>query len=223
MDKKLVVAYEILCLSTLLCTEWWHGSEKKSVPDALSLWNVNDAHHLEHLMWAVYDEALLVGLQPKLPGNHPWCTVLAGLYKHIYRGCDDSAHCPPYTLASWDCQEQTEVLRQEEGLALCRVASGEHTGPAGGPGAALDATPRHQPKGGWSEHSHGLPPNMLLSCHHGGPSSPDADTMPKLASAVNIPSHAWSSHSSGGMAQASLDERMPGRMTSRPNTCLSTM
>ena len=30
--------------------------------------------------------------------------------------------------------------------------------------------------------------------------------MPKLASAINIPSHAWSSHSGGGMAQASLDD-----------------
>ena len=30
--------------------------------------------------------------------------------------------------------------------------------------------------------------------------------MPKLASAVNIPSHAWSSHSGGGMARASLDD-----------------
>ena len=30
--------------------------------------------------------------------------------------------------------------------------------------------------------------------------------MPKLASAVNVPSHAQSSHSSGGVAQAPLDD-----------------
>ena len=30
--------------------------------------------------------------------------------------------------------------------------------------------------------------------------------MPKLASAVNVPSYAQSSHSGGGMAQASLDD-----------------
>ena len=30
--------------------------------------------------------------------------------------------------------------------------------------------------------------------------------MPKLALAVNVPSHAWSSHSGGGMAQASLND-----------------
>ena len=60
-------------------------------------------------------------------------------------------------------------------------------------------------QGGWSGHSHSSPPNMPSRCHCGGPSSPDADTMPKLALAVNVPSYAWSSHSSGGMAQASLD------------------
>ena len=60
MDERLM-AYEILCLSMLWCTEQWHGSEKKGVPDALSLLNINDAHHLEHLTWAVYDRALLVG------------------------------------------------------------------------------------------------------------------------------------------------------------------
>ena len=109
-DKKLIVAYEILCLSMLQCTELRHGSEKKGVPDAPSLLNVNDTSHLEHLTLAVYDRALLVGGQPELPGNCQWCTVLAGLYKHIYRGCNDVAHCLLYTLASWDCQKRTEAL-----------------------------------------------------------------------------------------------------------------
>ena len=75
------------------------------MPDALALLNVDDAHHLERLMWAVYDGALLVGMRPELPGNHPWCKVLAGLHKHIYRGCDDVAHCLSHTLGSSDCQE----------------------------------------------------------------------------------------------------------------------
>ena len=52
------MAYEILCLSVLQCTEWQHGFEKKGVPHALSLLNINDAHHL---VWVVYDRALLVG------------------------------------------------------------------------------------------------------------------------------------------------------------------
>ena len=47
---------------------------------------------------------------------------------------------------------------------------------------------------------------MPLRCHCRATLSPNANTMPKLASAVNIPSHAQSSHSSGGMARASLND-----------------
>ena len=61
INERLVIAYKILCLSTLRCIEWRHGSEKKGMPDALSLLNINDACHLKHLAWAVYDRALLVG------------------------------------------------------------------------------------------------------------------------------------------------------------------
>ena len=111
-NKKIVITYEILCLSMVQCTDWRHWLEKTSVPDALALLNVNDARHLECLAWAVYNGALLVGPQPELPGDHPWCTVLAGLHKHIYRGCNDTAHCPPHTLGSRDCQEWIEVLRR---------------------------------------------------------------------------------------------------------------
>ena len=60
-DKKIVVAYEILCLSMNWCTDQQHGLEKTGVPNALALLNVDDAHHLEWLTWAVYDGALLVG------------------------------------------------------------------------------------------------------------------------------------------------------------------
>ena len=61
VDKRLVVAYEILGLAVLHCTKWWHGSEKQGMPDALSLLNINDTHHLECLTWVVYDGSLLVG------------------------------------------------------------------------------------------------------------------------------------------------------------------
>ena len=100
IDEKLVMAYEILSLATLRCTECRGGVEKQGMPDAMLLINLNNAHHLEHLTWAVYDGALLVGSQPELPGDLQWCTVLASIYKHIYRGRNDAAHCPPYTLAS---------------------------------------------------------------------------------------------------------------------------
>ena len=116
-DKKIIVAYKILCLSALQCTKQQHGMERMGMPDALSLLSMNDACHLEHLAWAVYDGALLVGGWPELPGNHPWCTVLAGLYKHIYRGHKDVAHCLPYMLASWDCQERVEALHRGDRLS----------------------------------------------------------------------------------------------------------
>ena len=112
VDGKLVLTYEILCISANRCTDRQNGGEKTGVPDALALTNVNDVRHLEHLAWAVYDGALLVGLRPKLLGNCPWCTVLAGLHKHIYRGHEDAAHRPPQTLGSWDCQEQIEALQR---------------------------------------------------------------------------------------------------------------
>ena len=110
VGEKIVVAYEILCLSVQWCTEWQNRVEKTGMPNALSLLNVNDACHLECLTWAVYDDALLVDGQPELPGDHPWCMVLAGLYKHIYRGRNDTAHCPLHTLGSWDCQKRIEAL-----------------------------------------------------------------------------------------------------------------
>ena len=117
VDNKLVLAYEILCISTNHCTNQWNGVEKTGVPDALALLNVNDVHHLERLAWGVYEGALLVGPWPKLSGNRSWCTVLAGLHKHIYRGHNDAAHCPPQMLGSWDCQERIEALCHVGGLS----------------------------------------------------------------------------------------------------------
>ena len=137
------MAYKIFRLATLQCTEWQHGSEKKGMVDALSLLNINDARHLEHLAWVVYDGTLLVGRRPELPRDCQWCTILAGTYKLIYRGHDDVAHCPPYTLASWDCQERTEVwcFIERENWTLHGVPTREHPGPGEDPGAAPGATP----------------------------------------------------------------------------------
>ena len=113
IDEKLVMAYEIFGLATLCCMECQGGVEKQGMPDAMLLINLNNACHLKHLTWDVYNGALLIGSRPELPGDHQWCTVLAGTFKHIYRGHNDVAHCPPYTLASWDCLHRTEALRKE--------------------------------------------------------------------------------------------------------------
>ena len=182
----------------------WVGEDRHA--DALSLLNVNNAHHLECLMWAVYDGALLVGEQPELPGNHPWCMVLASLYRHIYRGHEDVAHCPLYTLASWDCQERVEALCREGRLGSVRRTQWRASRPRRRSRSSSQCLSQTPAQGDWSGCSHGSSPNMPSRCHCGATLSPNADTMPKLASAVNFPSHAWSSHSCRGMAQASLDD-----------------
>ena len=146
-SEKIVITYEILCLSMNRCTDRWHRLKKTSMSNALALLNVNDTCHLKRLMWAVYDGTLLVGLWPKLPGDCPWCTVLAGLHNHVCRGCNDVAHCLPYTLGSWDCQEWTEVLRRGADSAPHEAGRDEHPSPGGGPEAACNAALRHRPGG----------------------------------------------------------------------------
>ena len=78
------------------------------MPDAQLLVNLKDTRHVEHLTWAVYDGALLVGSHPELLGECQWCTMLAGIFKQ-----SEMAHFPPYTLASWDCQQRMEVACEE--------------------------------------------------------------------------------------------------------------
>ena len=186
----------------LRCTKQQHGSEKHGVPDALSLLNINDARHFEHLTWAVYDRALLVGRWPELPGDCQWCTVLVGTFKHIYRGSDDAAHCPPYTLASWDCQERTEVLHQEGKLG---TVCSSHKGASRSRRRSRSSS-RHQSRmpglRDWSRHSYCSPPNMPPRCHCRELLSLSANTTPKLPSAINILAYTWSSHSTGGNGQS---------------------
>ena len=168
------------------------------MPDALSLLNVNVTSHLECLTWAVSDGAL--------PRNCLWCTVLAGLYRHIYRGCEDAAHCLPYMLASWDYQERVEVLHQECRLGSMRSGQRRASRPRRRSRSSSQCCSQTPAQGDWSGHSCGLSPNTPSRCHCRAPLSPNADTMPKLALAVNVLSYAQSSHSCGGMAQASLDD-----------------
>ena len=49
-------------------------------------------------------------------------------------------------------------------------------------------------------------PCIPLRCYCRAATSPNVSTTPKVALVVNIPSHAWSSHSGEGMARASLNE-----------------
>ena len=85
INEKFVVAYEILSLTALHCMEHWGWVEKSGMPDAILLVNLIDTCHLEYLTWVVYDGVLLVGSSPELLGECQWCTVLAGIFKHIYK------------------------------------------------------------------------------------------------------------------------------------------
>ena len=105
--------------------------------------------------------------------------------------------------------------------APCEAGRDKHPSPGGGPEAAHYATPRCQLRGlGMDIHAAHPPPPRLRDvtmeqlqahctpseCYCGVAASPNTSTTPKVASAVNIPSHAWSSHSGEGTARASLDE-----------------
>ena len=157
--------------------------------------------------------ALLVERQPELPGNRQWCTVLVGLYKHIYGGHDDVAHCPPYTLASWDCQERTEVLRQEGKLGSTQSGQQRAARPRRRSRSSSRCHSRTLALRDWSGHYCCSPPNTPPRCYCWGPLSPGADTMPKLTLAVNVtaaPAGEWP----GPPWMMTC-----GRMTSKPPTC----
>ena len=167
---------------------------------------------------------------------------------HCWWACDlsfqETAHGVPCWLAStrtctgaamtwptachirWPLGTARSRLRcfiRREGLALCGVASGEHPGPGGGPGAALDTTPGHQPKGVGA----GTPTACHLTCHQVATTGDPHPLMP-------TPCPSWAqlstSHPMPGLAAPAGEwprppsmRRMSGRMTSKPRTCLSTV
>ena len=132
--------------------------------------------------------------------------VPAGLYKHIYRGCEDMAHCPPHTLASWDCQERVEVLQRGGRLGSMWNGQQRSSRPRRRSRSSSQCCSQTLAQGDRNGHSHGSLPCMPSRCHCRAALCPNANTMPKLTLAVNIPSHAWSSHSCGEIARASLDD-----------------
>ena len=142
-------------------------------------------------MWVVYDGVLLVGRQPELPGDHQWCTVLPGTFKHIYSGHDDVAHCPHYTLASWDCQQRTKALCKE-GRWGAALSSHKNVPRARRRRSRSSSRCRFRilSHRDWGRYSYCSPPNTPLRCHCGEPLSSSSNTMPKLSSAVNIPAYA---------------------------------
>ena len=209
IDEKFIVAYEILSFAVLCCTGHRGWVEKSRMPDAMLLVNLNDTRHLKCLTWAVYNGALLVGNHPELPGECQWCTVLAGIFQHIYKGHNETAHCAPYTLASWDCQQRTEVVCEErrQNATHCR-----HDGGCRARGQRLRSGSRHHSKTpsqkGWTRYTCSSPPNTLPLRYPGAGELffPSSYATPKLSLAVSILAYARSSCSAGDVAQALLDD-----------------
>ena len=153
------------------------------------------------------------------------------LHKHIYRGCDDVAYCPPHMLGSWDCKEQIEVLQRGGGLNSTQSRWRRASQPRRRSQSSSHHCSQTLAWGNRDGHSCGSSPHMPSRSHCGAtvppctPSMcycraatfPNVSTTPKAALMVNVPSHAWSSHSSEGMARVSLDED-DAWMISRPHT-----
>ena len=162
--------------------------------------NLNDTHHLEHLAWAIYNRALLVGSQSKLPGDHQWCTMLAGIFKHIYRGRSETAHCLPYTLVWLDCQQRTKVICQEQRQGA--TWSGHNNGCRARRQRSRSGFRHHSrtpSQMGWTSYTCCSPPNRPPPRYHsvGEPFSPSSNTMLKLSSAMSVLAYARSSCSTG--------------------------
>ena len=152
----------------------------------------------------------------ELPGECQWSTMLADIFQHIYKSHDETAHCPPYTLVSWDCQQRTDVVCEE-----CRqnTAHGRHDGGCRARGQGLRSGSRHRSKTpsqkGWTRFTHGSPPNTLPLRYPsaGELFSPSLDTtpMPGLAALQRVwPRPCWMMTKTG-------------RRTFRPHTPLCTM
>ena len=74
LNGQCIVAYEVLALTLLHCTEQC-GSDKKccnTLSDAYPLVDFNDVDDLEHLAWAVYDGVFIPGNPLRLIAHNVW-------------------------------------------------------------------------------------------------------------------------------------------------------
>ena len=78
LDGQCIVAYEILSLASLHCTEQCGKPKEyhKMHGEAYLRVDLNDVHGLECLAWAVYDRVFLPGNPPVLTGHHDWQWII---------------------------------------------------------------------------------------------------------------------------------------------------
>ena len=118
MDGQCIVAYEILMVASLCCTEQC-GSQKKecnTLGAAYPRVNLSDINGLEHLTWAVYDGVYMTGDLLALTDYHDWeCIITGTTLCLIFCGKTNSKHCKPSTIAFLNA-EQAMKLAQQQGL-----------------------------------------------------------------------------------------------------------
>ena len=123
------------------------------------------------------------------------------------------AHCPSQTLGSWDHEEWVQALHHVGGLGRQRRAfQSWRRSQSSSRQCSQMPTHERQPQT--------TSPHTRSRCPHGATSLPcatmrcycsttvphDTPTTPKVASVVNVPLHAQSSHSSEGTTLASLHQ-----------------
>ena len=118
VDGQCIVAYEILTLASLCCTEWCGCAKKhcNTLGNAYPLVNLTNVDNLEHLAWAVYDGVFIPGDPPVLTGHHDWSHIITGMTLHlIFHGKTMGEHCLPCTTASFNAKQATRFA-MEQGL-----------------------------------------------------------------------------------------------------------
>ena len=109
-------------------------------------------------------------------------------------------------MASWDCQQRTDVVCEQN--TTCGGHDGGHRARGQGSRNGFRCHSKTPSQKGWTRFTRGSPPNTLLLRYPraGELFSPSLDTTLRLSSAVSILAHARSSCSAEGVAQASLDD-----------------
>ena len=116
VDGQRIVAYEILTVASLCCTEQC-GSQKKECNTLGATYprvNLSDVNGLEHLAWAVYNGVYMPGDPPALTGYHDWEHIIVGTtLLLVFCRRTNGEHCMPLTIASLNAEQATKLALQQ--------------------------------------------------------------------------------------------------------------
>ena len=116
MHGQCIVAYEILTIALLCCTEQ-HSSPKEpcnTLGDAYLRVVLSDMNGLGHLAWAMYDGVFVPGNPPALTGHHDWSHIVRGQHSDLFSmEKPPSKHCESCTVASFNAKQATRLMQQQ--------------------------------------------------------------------------------------------------------------